>query len=62
MGRDDFTKIPNGIPSLEDRVNLYYTHGVKGGRIDLHQFVATASTQYGKDLWTFPAQRNDSAW
>src|SRR3954465_6429641 len=29
MGRDDFTKIPNGIPSLEDRVNLLYTHGVK---------------------------------
>ena len=33
---DDFTKIPNGIPSLEDRVNLYFTHGVKTGRIDLH--------------------------
>src|SRR6202048_4705913 len=29
MGRDDFTKIPNGIPSLEDRVNLLFTHGVK---------------------------------
>ena len=25
MGRDDFTKIPNGIPSVEDRVNLVYT-------------------------------------
>ncbi|MEY2539325.1 MAG: dihydropyrimidinase, partial [Verrucomicrobiota bacterium] len=35
MGRDDFTRIPNGIPSLEDRVNLYYTHGVKGGKIDI---------------------------
>ena len=29
LGRDDFTKIPNGIPSLEDRINLYYTHGVE---------------------------------
>jgi dihydropyrimidinase len=29
MGRDDFTKIPNGIPAIEDRVNLLYTHGVK---------------------------------
>ncbi len=54
MGRDDFTKIPNGIPSLEDRINLYYTHGVKGGRIDLHQFVETASTQSAKLFGLFP--------
>ena len=54
MGRDDFTKIPNGIPSLEDRINLYYTHGVKGGRIDLHQFVATASTNTAKLFGLFP--------
>jgi dihydropyrimidinase len=54
MGRDDFTKIPNGIPSLEDRINLYYTHGVKGGRIDLHQFVATASTNAAKLFGLFP--------
>ena len=54
MGRDDFTKIPNGIPSLEDRINLYYTHGVKRGRIDLHQFVETASTQTAKLFGLFP--------
>jgi dihydropyrimidinase len=54
MGCDDFTKIPNGIPSLEDRINLYYTHGVKGGRIDLHQFVDTASTQTAKIFGLFP--------
>ena len=54
MGRDDFTKIPNGIPSLEDRINLYFTHGVKGGRIDLHQFVATASTNAAKLFGLFP--------
>ena len=45
MGRDAFTKIPNGIPSVEDRVNLLYTHGVCTGRIDLHTFVEAASTQ-----------------
>jgi dihydropyrimidinase len=56
MGRDDFTKIPNGIPSLEDRINLYYTHGVKGGRIDLHQFVATASTNAAKLFGLFPCK------
>ncbi|HMN40715.1 MAG TPA: dihydropyrimidinase [Phycisphaerales bacterium] len=41
----DFTKIPNGIPSVEDRVNLLYTRGVCEGRIDLHTFVDAASTR-----------------
>ena len=54
MGRNDFTKIPNGIPSLEDRINLYFTHGVKRGRIDLHQFVRTASAQAAKIFGLFP--------
>jgi dihydropyrimidinase len=54
MGENDFTKIPNGIPSLEDRINLYFTHGIKGGRIDLHRFVATASTQAAKLFGLFP--------
>jgi len=44
----DFTKIPNGIPSIEDRVNLLYTHGVCTGKIDLHTFVATASANSAK--------------
>ena len=43
-GNSDFTSIPNGIPSVEDRVNLLYTRGVCTGKIDLHTFVATAST------------------
>ena len=54
MGKNDFTKIPNGIPSLEDRVNLFFTHGVKRGRIDLHTFVSTASTQTAKIFGLFP--------
>jgi dihydropyrimidinase len=54
MGRDDFTKIPNGIPSLEERVNLLYTHGVKTGKIDLHTFVDVASTQVAKLFDLFP--------
>src|SRR5437868_11907947 len=54
MGRGDFTKIPNGIPSLEDRINLYFTHGVKGGKIDLHTFVNTASTQAARIFGLFP--------
>lgn len=44
MGRGDFTRIPNGIPGVEDRVNLLFTHGVATGKITLNQFVAAAST------------------
>ena len=54
MGRDDFTKIPNGIPCLEDRVNLLYTYGVRTGRIDLHTFVDVASTKAAKLFGLFP--------
>jgi len=54
MGKDDFTRIPNGIPSLEERVNLLYTHGVAQGRLDLHQFVAVASTNAAKLFGLFP--------
>ncbi len=54
MGKNDFTKIPNGIPSLEDRINLLYTYGVKAGKIDLHTFVNVASTQAAKTFDLFP--------
>jgi dihydropyrimidinase len=54
MGAADFTKIPNGIPALEERVNLLYTYGVKTGRIDLHTFVNVASTQAAKLFGLFP--------
>jgi dihydropyrimidinase len=54
MGRDDFTKIPNGIPSLEERINLLYTYGVKAGKIDLHALVNVASTQVAKLFDLFP--------
>ncbi|MDO8540443.1 MAG: dihydropyrimidinase [Opitutaceae bacterium] len=54
MGRDDFTKIPNGIPSLEERINLLYTYGVKAGKIDLHTFVNVASTNVARLFDLFP--------
>ena len=54
LGRNDFTKIPNGIPSLEDRVNLLFTHGVNAGRLDLHRFVDVASTQAARLFGLFP--------
>jgi dihydropyrimidinase len=54
MGRDNFTLIPNGIPSVENRVPLLYTHGVKTGRIDLNTFVDAASTQAAKLFGLYP--------
>ncbi len=54
MGRGDFTRIPNGIPSIQDRVHLLYTHGVAAGKIDLHRFVEVASTNAAKLFGLFP--------
>ncbi|HEV2970777.1 MAG TPA: dihydropyrimidinase [Pirellulales bacterium] len=54
MGRGDFTRIPNGIPSVQDRVHLLYTHGVATGKIDLHRFADVASTQAAKLFGLFP--------
>ncbi|HEX2852068.1 MAG TPA: dihydropyrimidinase [Opitutaceae bacterium] len=54
MGKDDFTKIPNGIPSLEERINLLYTYGVKKGKLELQQMVNVASTQVAKFFGLHP--------
>jgi dihydropyrimidinase len=54
MGRGDFTKIPNGIPSVENRIQLLYTHGVGTRRIDLHRFVDLASTKAARLFGLFP--------
>jgi len=54
MGKGDFTKIPNGIPALEDRVNLLYTYGVSRGTLDIHRFVDAASTRAAKLFGLFP--------
>ena len=45
LGSNAFTQIPNGIPGIEDRVNLMYTYGVKRGLIDIHRFVDALSTR-----------------
>jgi dihydropyrimidinase len=54
LGKDSFVNIPNGIPGIEDRVNLLYTMGVKGGRLDLDRFVDSASTRAAKLFGLFP--------
>jgi dihydropyrimidinase len=54
LGKDSFVNIPNGIPGIEERVNLLYTHGVKRGRLDLDRFVDAASTRAAKLFGLFP--------
>lgn len=54
MGLKDFTKIPNGIPSLEDRVKMLWTKGVSTGRLTMNQFVNVGSTQAAKIFGMFP--------
>lgn len=56
LGRHDFTKIPSGLPALQDRVNAFYTSGVKQRRLDLHRFVDAASTQPAKLFGLYPAK------
>jgi dihydropyrimidinase len=54
LGKDAFTQIPNGIPGIEDRVNLLYTCGVRSGELDLHRFVDAASTRPARLFGLFP--------
>lgn len=54
LGRDDFTKIPNGGPIIEDRLSILFSEGVKKGRISLNQFVDLTSTRAAKLFGLFP--------
>ena len=53
LGRDDFTKIPNGAPGVEHRVSLIY-NGVVENRISLNRFVELTSTAAAKMFGLFP--------
>ncbi len=44
MGRDDFSKIPNGMPGVETRLPLLYHFGVNGGRFSVNRFVELVAT------------------
>ena len=54
LGRNDFSKIPNGMPGVENRFGLLYTYGVIPGKISINQFVNVMSTQPAKILGLFP--------
>jgi dihydropyrimidinase len=54
LGKHSFLSIPNGIPGIEDRINLLYTYGVKTNRITMDRFVDAASTRAAKLFGLFP--------
>jgi dihydropyrimidinase len=54
LGAQAFTQIPNGIPGLEERVNLMYTYGVMPGGLSVHRFVDALSTRAAKLFGLYP--------
>ncbi len=54
LGRDDFTKIPNGGPGVENRMSLIYSGGVAHGRFNVNRFVQLVSTAPAKLFGLYP--------
>jgi dihydropyrimidinase len=54
MGKDDFSKIPNGHPAIEHRMELLFSEGVSKGRISLNKFVEVTSANAAKIFGMFP--------
>ena len=59
LGRDDFSKIPNGAPGLETRMPLVYDGGVRRNGMSLNRYVELTATAAGKTLRPVPAQGHD---
>lgn len=53
-GKDDFSKIPNGHPAIEHRMELLWSEGVEKGRINGNQFVALTSTNAARIFGMYP--------
>ncbi len=56
MGKDDFSKIPNGHPAIENRMELLFSEGVHKGKISLNKFVEVSSTNAAKIFGMFPSK------
>lgn len=54
LGKDDFTKIPNGLPGVGDRLPVMWTYGVRAGHLTPNQFVALTSTNPAKIFGLYP--------
>ena len=54
LGRDDFSKIPNGGPGIENRLHMLHHYGVRGGRLSLNRMVELVSTNVAKFFGMYP--------
>ena len=54
MGKDDFSKIPNGAPGLENRLHMIHEFGVRTGRISLNRMVELLCTNPAKLFGLYP--------
>lgn len=54
LGKDDFSKIPNGAPGIETRLMLLWDGGVRAGRIDVHRFVEIVATNPARMFGLWP--------
>ncbi|MFZ5923210.1 MAG: amidohydrolase family protein [Chloroflexota bacterium] len=54
LGAGDFTKIPNGLPGVGDRLPILWTYGVRAGRITPNQFVALNCTNPARIFGLYP--------
>jgi dihydropyrimidinase len=54
LGKDDFTKIPNGGPGIENRLQLIHHYGVNSGKLSLNRFVEIASTAPARIFGMYP--------
>jgi dihydropyrimidinase len=54
LGRDDFSKIPNGGPGIENRLHMLWTFGVRAGRFSPNRFVELVSTNVAKFFGLYP--------
>lgn len=54
LGKGDFSKIPNGVPGIEDRMMMLYSEGVRKGRITLNQWVELTATNPAKLFGLYP--------
>ena len=54
LGKDSFTKIPNGGPGVENRLQLLFHHGVNQGKLSLNRFVEVVSTTPAKIFGLYP--------
>jgi dihydropyrimidinase len=54
LGKDDFTKIPNGLPCVGDRLPILWTYAVRSGKLSPNQFVSLTSTNPAKIFGLYP--------